>query len=644
MTDADEIGGLADIRDLCTAMSSGAVDTLFVLGGNPVYDAPADLAFGDALAKVGLSVHLSHFLDETSQKCGMHLPRTHEYEAWGDQRALDGTVSVQQPLIAPLFDGRSELEVLALIAGAAEKKGYELVRSTLRDLLLLEQGRVACGPAEVGKMPCKDTAGHPATIHASVYEHGWKKTLRDGFVTRAHPDRSAPAVRPAELASELGRRPPIAAAGDELEVVFAVDAKVLDGRHTNNSWLLELPDPITKITWDNAALLSPATATRLGIKSGELLKLTRGARAVTIVAHVLPGQADGSIALPLGWGRTHAGRLGNGRGFDVYPLRTTDAMHFATKVELTRTGAEYPIAHTQSHDSMEGRPIVLEATHEEYVQRPNFPQIQAPPARSLPLWRDQDYSKGHQWGMSIDLNACTGCSACIVACQSENNIPVVGKEELARGREMHWLRLDRYFVEDEKQGATIDDPLVSHQPVACVQCEEAPCENVCPVTATVHSDEGLSEVVYNRCVGTRYCANNCPYKVRRFNYVNWHNDAVWKECGGLPETIQMQQNPNVTVRFRGVIEKCTYCVQRIQSTRLGSRRDEREIKDGDIVTACQQSCPSDAIVFGDLNDLGSRAAKLAMADRRYSLLEELGTKPRTTYLGKVRNPNPEMVG
>jgi molybdopterin-containing oxidoreductase family iron-sulfur binding subunit len=368
--------------------------------------------------------------------------------------------------------------------------------------------------------------------------------------------------------------------------------------------------------------------------------MSRRGRSIDAAALVLRGTADHTIVLSLGWGRTRAGRIGNARGFDAGPLRTTDSMWSATEVTVAATGARHELARTQLADSMEGRPLSRMGTLVEYLASPHFAELERAPRRSLPLWTDVDYSKGHQWGMAIDLNTCTGCTACVVACQAENNIPVVGKDQVALGRDMQWLRIDRYFVEEGAPGA--EDPLVALQPLACVQCEEAPCENVCPVAALEHSSEGLSEVTYNRCIGTRYCANNCPYKVRRFNYLNWHNDGVWKETGGLPETIQMQQNPNVTVRFRGVVEKCTYCVQRIQGRRIEAKGEGRELRDGDIVTACQQTCPASAIVFGDLNDMKSRVSQLTMADRRYGLLEELGTKPRTTYLARVRNPNPEL--
>jgi molybdopterin-containing oxidoreductase family iron-sulfur binding subunit len=328
----------------------------------------------------------------------------------------------------------------------------------------------------------------------------------------------------------------------------------------------------------------------------------------------------------------------------VYPLRTNDALGFAVGAKVSKTADEpYFFSKMQGNDSAEDRPIVHEATLSEYRQKPNFPDLETPPPRALPLWSQADYSKGHQWGMAVDLNACSGCNACVIACMAENNVPVVGKLEVWRGRGMHWLRIDRYYVDRADRGATPDDPLVIHEPVMCVHCEEAPCENVCPVNATTHGPEGLNEMAYNRCIGTRYCANNCPYKVRKFNYLNWHNDSVWKETGGLPETLQMQQNPNVTVRFRGVMEKCTYCVQRIQSAKIKAKREYRDLKDGEITTACEQTCPADAIVFGDLNDPASRVTRATRTDRRFGLLAELGTRPRTTHLGKVRNPNPEMA-
>jgi molybdopterin-containing oxidoreductase family iron-sulfur binding subunit len=532
----------------------------------------------------------------------------------------------------PLFDARSDVELFAILAGSKDVSAYDLVRATLRTSLLESHGLSNCGASEGSKIVCA-TGAYPVL----AFEHDWKKALRDGIV-------GGSGAEPADLSLRVETVTKALAGGvashspsrDGLEVVFAVDAKMLDGRHANNSWLQELSDPVTQIAWDNAALVSPVTAKELGIESGDVIRLSLGGRSILVAACVLPGTAERSIALSLGWGRTRAGRIGNGRGFDVYPLRAMGAMHFAGGVSVAKTGKRYELARTQRHTSEEGRPLAREATLAEYSAKPHFAELQSPPKRSLPLWTDVDYGKGHQWGMSIDLNACTGCNACVVACQAENNIPVVGKEQVALGRDMQWIRLDHYITDGE-------DPAVAIQPVACVQCEEAPCENVCPVAALEHSAEGLSEITYNRCIGTRYCANNCPYKVRKFNYLNWHNDGVWKETGGLPETLQMQQNPNVTVRFRGVVEKCTYCVQRIQSQRFVAKREGRDLRDGDVVTACQATCPAEAIVFGDLNDMSSRVAKLTVSDRRYGLLEELGTKPRTTYLAKVRNPNPEMA-
>jgi molybdopterin-containing oxidoreductase family iron-sulfur binding subunit len=419
---------------------------------------------------------------------------------------------------------------------------------------------------------------------------------------------------------------------------------MVGGAHANNPWLQETPDPVTKLVWDNAAILSPASAAELGVSSKDFVTVTAGEHSIKAAVWVVPGQADHSVALTLGWGRKKAGRIGNGQGFDVYPLRTTDTLGFASGVTVSKVADEpYFFAQTQENDSTEGRPIALEATLAEYQKRPNFAEVEAAPPRALPLWTQVDYSKGHQWGMAVDLNACTGCSACVVACMSENNVPVVGKREVWRGREMHWIRIDRYYVDRAETGATKDDPVVVSQPLLCMHCEEAPCENVCPVNATNHGPEGLNEMAYNRCIGTRYCANNCPYKVRRFNFLNWHNDAVWSETGGLPETLAMQQNPNVTVRFRGVMEKCSYCIQRIQSAKIKAKREYREVRDGEIRTACQQTCPSDAIVFGDVNDMSTAVSRAVRVDRRYGLLAEVGMRPRTMYLGKVRNPNPEMA-
>jgi Fe-S-cluster-containing dehydrogenase component len=649
--DPDELDTASDLKALTDAMAQGHVDTLVILGGNPVYDAPADLAFAAKLAKVPFSIHASLFVDETSAKCTWHLPRAHEYESWGDARALDQTVSIQQPLIAPLFGGRSDIELLGLLSHS-ERSAHEAVRATARGLFVASRGLTQCGPVVDGRLECRDGSGNPVTVRDTETDPHWKRGLATGVIERPRPF-STPALRPRDIADAIDRRPASTPAGPgSLEVTFAPCPKMEDGRHANNTWLQETPDPVTKLVWDNAAIVSPATAAALGVKSktpggvsdADVVQITVGPRSIKAAVWIVPGQADNSIALTLGWGRTAAGRIGNGRGFDVYPLRTTDGLGYQVGAQVTKAADDpYRFAQTQENDSSEHRPIAHEATLAEYRLNNNFAELKAPPPRALPLWSQQDYSQGHQWGMVIDLNACTGCSACVVACTAENNVPVVGKTEVWRGREMHWIRIDRYWVDDGKSGGTLDTPVAIHEPVMCVHCEEAPCENVCPVNATTHGPEGLNEMVYNRCIGTRYCGNNCPYKVRRFNYLNWHNDSVWKETAGLPETLQMQQNPNVTVRFRGVMEKCTYCVQRIQSTKIRAKRESRAVRDREILTACQQTCPADAITFGDLNDTNSMVSKLARIDRRFGLLEELGTRPRTTYLGKVRNPNPEMV-
>ncbi len=643
VADPDELDAATDIKALTDAMGTpGQVDGLVILGGNPVLDAPANLGFGDKLAKVPFSVHASLFVDETSEKCSWHLPRAHEYESWGDAQGLDGTISVQQPLIAPLYAGRDDLQLIALLANSPEKTAHDAVRNTANGLLLATRQLFACGvPDDMGKLMCQDAAGNAIPVHLVDLDREWNRALSAGILQRA-PARQATVV-PSSAAIAAAIDAHKAPARGAFEASFAPCPKMVDGRHANNTWLQELPDPETKLVWDNAAILSPATAKELQVDNKDFVKITAGDRSVTAAVWIVPGQADHSIALSLGWGRTKAGRIGNGHGFDFYPLRTTDTLGFAT-VTVAKTGDEpYFFAQTQETSSTQDRPIAHEATLAEYQKSPNFSELDAPPPRSLPLWEQADYSKGHQWGMAIDLNACTGCSACVIACMSENNVPVVGKREVWRGREMHWLRIDRYYVEKAEIGATEEDPAVIYEPLACVHCEEAPCENVCPVNATTHGPEGLNEMAYNRCIGTRYCANNCPYKVRKFNYLNWHNDVVWKETGGLPETLAMQQNPNVTVRFRGVMEKCTYCVQRIQSAKIKAKRELRQVRDGEIRTACQQTCPSDAIVFGDVNDPNTAVSRAVRIDRRFGLLAELGTRPRTIYLGKVRNPNPEMA-
>jgi Fe-S-cluster-containing dehydrogenase component/anaerobic selenocysteine-containing dehydrogenase len=627
VTDADEGDTLGDLAAL--AGEIGSVRTLIILGGNPVYNAPASLGLAEKIRGVQRSLHATLSHDETCGAVKWCAPLAHYLETWGDQKALDGTVSIQQPLIEPLYHGRSEIELLAQILGAGTRNGYELVRATFID-------------------------GHPWTVAS---EAKWRRALASGMVADS---TAAPlgtlTARGAEVGAAVTAARPRAGAApnaQRFEVVFAVDAKMHDGRGANNAWLQELPDPVTKITWDNAALISTKAARELSITNGDKIEVTVDGKKVAIVAWIAPGQADYVLTLPLGWGRTKAGRVGDGKGFDVNAVRSHEAFYFADAT-VRKTGERYPISQTQEHHRMSDRAIAVETTLAKYKEQPHFPAFRTPSPRTLPLWREAEYN-GYKWGLVIDLTACTGCSACIVACQAENNIPAVGKEQVARGREMLWLRLDRYFVSprisrdgfpsDEDVQLLDSEPLMAINPVACQQCEEAPCENVCPVNATVHSPEGLNDMAYNRCIGTRYCSNNCPYKVRRFNYLNFHNDSVYQpQDPDVPETVRMQHNPNVTVRFRGVMEKCTYCVQRIQTGKIRAKNEYRTLRDGEVQTACQQTCPTGAIVFGDLNNRDSRVRALQRTDRRYQLLAELGVQPRTMYLAKIRNPNPEMHG
>jgi Fe-S-cluster-containing dehydrogenase component len=606
--DAEEPHHFSDIAGLARDMAAGKVQTLLVLGGNPVLDAPADVQFKEALAKVPLSICLSGWRHETGELCTWHVPQAHALESWGDQVSRIGAYSVQQPLIAPLFKGRTDASLLAALLAApggadAERDPHLLVKAT-------------------------------AVTQGADDERKWQRLLQRGVGPRnvSHIILGGLELEESAIAAALRALPEARQPqNDALEVVFLADNKLFDGRHANNAWLQELPDPITRITWDNAALIAPSTAQALGITSGDMVRLSSSAGSIEIVAWVQPGQAQGSIGLPLGWGRKRGGKHALGAGFDVYPLRTSEAPHFAAGVKLTKLGTRYPLSQTQEHDAMESRPIALDATLDAYRAQPNFGQWGSPDPSTVPLWKTADYSQGPQWGMTIDLNRCVGCSACVIACQSENNIPVVGKDQVARGRAMAWLRIDRYYVGDDA-----DQPEVAFQPVSCQHCEEAPCENVCPVNATSHSPEGLNDIAYNRCIGTRYCMNNCPYKVRRFNFLNNNLD--------IPETQKMVHNPNVTLRFRGVVEKCTYCVQRIESSKIAAKRDGRELKDGDVVSACQQACPAAAITFGDIRDDNSAVSKARAVDRSYGLLAEVGTRPRTRFLGKVRNPNPEMAG
>jgi len=585
---------VASLVSLAAEISAGQVETLVILGRNPVFNAPADIGFAALLRKVPASIRLGLEEDETSAVCSWHLPAAHFLESWSDGRAADGTASVQQPLIEPLYGGRTAAEVLALLSGYKDRRAYDIV--------------------------------HNYWVAADG-EKTWIQALHDGVIPGTQFPEVKAVVDTARVLAALDAKPP-AARG--FEAAFYPGWASWDGRFANNGWLQEAPDPMTRLTWDNAALISPATARGRGLQDGDLIVLAAGGREVTMPVLIQPGHADDCISVAVGYGRSRCGRVGRDVGFNAYAPRTSGARWIATGVEIRKTGKSYKLALTQNHQSMEGRPLVLAATLEEFRRDPQVIAKTAPhdPGK-LSLYKERTYDQGYQWAMSIDLNACVGCNACVVACQAENNIPIVGKDQVLRGREMHWIRVDRYYEGSPEEARAVT------QPVTCQQCENAPCENVCPVAATTHSPEGLNDMVYNRCVGTRYCSNNCPYKVRRFNFLNFHKE--------ISEVGKMVFNPDVTVRMRGVMEKCTYCVQRIEQKRIQAQREgHRTIRDGEIVTACQQACPAEAIVFGNLNDPASRVAKLRKQDRRYDLLAELHTKPRTTYLAKLRNPNPEL--
>jgi molybdopterin-containing oxidoreductase family iron-sulfur binding subunit len=606
----------ASLKQLTDDLFANKVAVLLVLGGNPAYSAPSDLPFRDAMLKAELRVRLGLYDDETSERAHWQIPEAHSLETWSDARAQDGTASILQPLIAPLYGGKSAHEVIAALLGR-ERSGYDIVREYWQ--------------SELG---------------AVDFERTWRRALHDGlFAGTAFPEKAVTVV-PGEWTRGTTPAP---AAG--LEVAFRLDPSVGDGRFGNLGWLQELPKPLTKLTWDNAVLMSLATAQSLGVGTtsnfdgqvesagkptaqgtvADVVEVKVGDRWVRGPAWVLPGHADGCVTIHLGYGRTRAGRVGTGVGFDASALRTRDGFWWRGGAQIQKTGARQTLACTQDHWSMEGRNIIRAATLEEYEKNPEFvKEMGEEPAKDMTLYPPHPY-EGHAWGMAVDLNSCVGCNACVTACQSENNIPVVGRDQVGRGREMQWIRIDRYYAGDPGKPESLE---TQHQPVLCMHCENAPCEVVCPVAATVHSDEGLNDMVYNRCVGTRYCSNNCPYKVRRFNFYLYQD---WDT-----KTLKMQRNPDVSIRSRGVMEKCTYCVQRINEKRIDAKNENREIKDGEIKTACQQACPAEAIIFGDQNDAASRVAQLKAEPRNYGLLAELNTRPRTSYLASVRNPNPEM--
>ena len=615
--------GGGTIAELAQAMDAGQVEVLVIAGGNPVFTAPVDLKFSEKLAKVGLAIYHGLHVDETAFLCHWNVPDTHALESWGDSRAYDGTVTLMQPLIAPLYEGRSIYELLGTFTSRSDRRTIDIVK---------DYWTRAHGAGE-GGWTLRDASGEPFRNTDTF----WRRSVHDGFIhgtalTASSSQLPAASSQLPATPSAEGRAP---SAGPEggLEIIFRPDPTVWDGRFANNGWLQELPKPLTKVTWDATAWIAPRLAEERRLRNGDVIDLKYRGAAARMPVFIVPGHPVRSVTVFFGYGRRSAGRVGNaddvGQQFNAFLLRTSDAPWFGRGLEISPVGNNYPLSTTQEHHAMEERSPVRVATLEAYKAKPTIiHEMGHRPQRTLTLYPEHEYN-GYKWGMAIDLTSCTGCGACTVACVAENNIPVVGKTQVGRSREMHWIRVDHYFA-----GEDLDNPKAYHQPVPCMQCETAPCEVVCPVAATTHSSEGLNDMTYNRCVGTRYCSNNCPYKVRRFNfmlYADWDTQSLYG-----------QRNPDVTVRSRGVMEKCTYCVQRINQARIDAKREDRKIRDGEIVTACQAVCPADAIVFGDMNDPNSQVNKLKAQERNYGVLEELNTRPRTTYLAALRNPNPEL--
>ena len=599
--EAQPVDHQASLKDLAGALSSGMVQVLVILGGNPVYQAPADLQFAEALKKVRLAVHLGAVEDETARLCHWHIPEAHYLETWGDLRAYNGVVTIQQPLIEPLYSGKSILEVASVLLGRSSRKSLEIVQEYWMQ-----------------------RTGKPAD-----FERQWRRWLHEGVVPGTEAPPKAVTLK---TGFASGPAPDLALTVTELEVVYQPDASVWDGRYANNAWLQEIPRPLTKVVWDNVVLMAPQTAAYRRLQNGFLMELQIDGRQVNAPVYIVPGHPENAITVYLGGGRTAAGRVGNGTGFNAFAVRSSSASWLA-KATARDTGADHRVVTTQEHHSLEGRHHYRAATLSDYAREPGFvrhyDEFGSTPLTIMPGYPDI-YRQGNQWGMVVNLNACIGCNACLAACQAENNIPVVGKEQVAKGREMHWIRVDRYYAGDPAS------PDTCLQPVTCMHCENAPCEAVCPVAATTHSNEGLNQMVYNRCVGTRYCSNNCPYKVRRFNFLKFADHTT--------PSLKLQRNPDVTVRSRGVMEKCTFCVQRISQARIEAKKQNRLVADGDVVTACQQACPTKALVFGDINQPDSEVSRYRRSPLNYGMLVELNTRPRTTYLGRVRNPNPELAG
>jgi molybdopterin-containing oxidoreductase family iron-sulfur binding subunit len=655
---APRVGQFEQLSSLVKSLNEGAIETLMMFEVNPVYTAPGSLKFAEALAKAKTSIHFGLFAEETGSRASWHAPLAHFLESWGDAEAWDGTVSVVQPIILPLFGGRPLTSALASIAGETELSDKKLVEATWR------------------------VPGAPLAA-----EKSWRRALHDGVVPGSLRTVSTPVAKIAEIATDVAVLKGVVPSADSYELV-AVHGHAKDGRLTNVSWIMELPDSMSKLCWDNALLVSPALAKVLGIESqvkrngytADVVEISAKGRTIQAPAFVLPGLSATTAVMTIGYGRTQ-GEVAKGVGVDVMPL-IDNRLNVVTGVKITRTGATQSLCSTQDHFSVPAtplkeltfvgmlaetpnsaqrtlglgdRPLFRSAGAKEYSKDANFARKGDMPANLVQLGTPKNRPskpiqptteivyEGQQWGMVIDLSACIGCNYCAIACQAENNIPSVGREQVMLGREMHWIRIDRYFTGD------VDTPTAIHQPVACQHCENAPCEPVCPVSATVHDEEGINSMAYNRCIGTRYCANNCPYKVRRFNYLDYtHTGNVyvepsWKE---RMKTLKLQRNPDVSVRYRGVMEKCTYCTQRVEEAKISAKRkggDRKALPDGAVVTACQQACPTNAITFGNINDESSRVHALKKSERNYELLQELNVRPRTSYLARVRNENEELA-
>jgi MoCo/4Fe-4S cofactor protein with predicted Tat translocation signal len=605
---AEPANQIEAVENLVRDMREGNVDLLVIIDGNPVYDTPANLDFIGAMDQVRMSVYLGIYDNETAIRSTYHIPAAHFLEMWSDSRAYDGTISIIQPLIEPIYGGMSPHELLAELLGQTGVQGHDIVRGYWQE--------------QFG-----------ADDEDPEFVRWWQMTLHDGLMADSALERQEVSMK---AGWQRSLNPEVVLIStrlqegqNDLEIVFEPDPTMWDGRFANNAWLHELPKPITNLVWDNAALIGPSTAERMDLINFDVVQLNYQNRAINAPIWVMPGLADGVVLVHLGYGRTRGGQIFQRTGFNANILRTTGTPWFGAGLEMRSTGLRYSLVSTQLHHSMEGRDLVLRGTVAEFEEDPDFLHAAGyygplPPS----LYPEFPY-EGHAWGMSINLSACIGCNACVIACQAENNIPVVGKDQVSVGREMHWLRIDTYYEGD------LENPEVHFQPLPCMHCEIAPCEPVCPVAATVHSAEGLNEMVYNRCIGTRYCSNNCPYKVRRFNFLQYSETAI---------PLQLMHNPEVTVRTRGVMEKCTYCVQRINQARISAKKENRPVLANEVVTACQQACPANAIIFGDINNPEDMVTQLKEQPHNYGVLAHLGVQPRTTYLADLNNPNPRVGG